>query len=106
VPSAKALFTADPAISFESEQVQVAFPIGCVVDWRPASRTRLAWVAFGLGCPTVVIGVLAILSGRLWMLTIMQVPCWVCFLFFGLIVLFFFIILFFYFPMNEGLPTS
>ncbi|CAL1142338.1 unnamed protein product, partial [Cladocopium goreaui] len=51
----------------------VAFPIGCVVDWRPASRTRLAWVALGLGCPTVVIGVLAILSGRLWMLTIMQV---------------------------------
>lgn len=51
----------------------VAFPIGCLVDWRPATRTRLAWVALGLGCPTFVIGVLAILSGRLWMLTIMQV---------------------------------
>lgn len=76
VPFTKALFMADPAISFESEQVQVAFPIGCLVDWRPATRTRLAWVAFGLGCPTFVIGVLAILSGRLWMLTIMQVPWW------------------------------
>lgn len=51
----------------------VAFPVGCVVDWRPATRTRLAWVAFALGCPTVVIAVLAILSGRLWMLTVMQV---------------------------------
>jgi len=59
------------------------------VSQKCVTRVSQKSVAFGLGCPTVVIGVLAILSGRLWMLTIMQVPCWVCFLFFGLTVLFF-----------------
>ncbi|OLP95317.1 Argininosuccinate lyase 2 [Symbiodinium microadriaticum] len=51
----------------------VALPIGCLVDWRPDRRTRLAWVAVALGCPVVGLAVVAILAERLWMLAVMQV---------------------------------
>ena len=51
----------------------VALPIGCIVDWRPDRRTRLAWVAVALGCPVVGMAVVAILAERLRMLAVMQV---------------------------------
>ena len=43
--------------------LQVALPIGCVVDWRPDRRTRLAWVAVALGCPVAAGPLLKIIWG-------------------------------------------